>query len=469
MLSNFSSNVKSFNKQFWFLSLILFLERISWWIILIQMPIYIAQKGVDGGLGMSQNHKGVIFFIWAVVQNLTTIFAGGYSEKIGFKKTITLAFVLIASGLLIQSTQKDYFLFLFGILIMGIGSGIFKPSLQGLFANQLNSSNSALAWAWYVLLINLGIFFVGTPLSKYFREQSFTMVFVGAALIIVLNLILWLLFQKNDTDHEYRNYNITKINFKHIVTSALEPRVLFFVLPMSGFMAIYFQFYETLPNFIFDWINTSDIVKYFALSKHFTMETDFGTVVTYEWIYNLNTGLVMIMIMFMSWILSKYNASKILIWGLSIATLGLGLSGISNSGLLLCLGIIVYTIGELIVNPKFSEKLTLIAGENSKAQYLGYFSISSIIGLGTGALSGGYLYGNLAEKSSLAIKYANQHNININHVDSFNSLSIKLAMSKVELTHLLWDTYNPAIVWLPFFIIGVISVISLIIYKKKYG
>ncbi|MGA2296785.1 MAG: MFS transporter, partial [FCB group bacterium] len=132
------SEIKQIPSVFWLLNLLQMLEKLAYWCVLLQMPIYIAQKDIPGGLHWEQMSKGIIFFWWALVQNIVPIFSGGFADKYGRKKVMMLAFIIIAIGYLLLGTQKDYNIFLCGTIILGFGSGLFKPALQGAVAKTLD-------------------------------------------------------------------------------------------------------------------------------------------------------------------------------------------------------------------------------------------------------------------------------------------------------------------------------------------
>nr|HPI21255.1 MFS transporter [Candidatus Kapabacteria bacterium] len=67
---------------------------LAYWALLIQLPIYIAQKDMAGGLQWEQTTKGIIFFWWAIVQNLVPIFAGGFADRYGRKNFLLVSIVL---------------------------------------------------------------------------------------------------------------------------------------------------------------------------------------------------------------------------------------------------------------------------------------------------------------------------------------------------------------------------------------
>ena len=105
------------------------------------------------------------------------------------KISLMLAFIIIAIGYFLLGTQKDYYLFLCGTIILGFGSGLFKPALQGAVAKTLDNKNSSVGWGIYFMLLNFAVFF-GPPLSKFLKEISWGAVFIGSAVIILLNFIL---------------------------------------------------------------------------------------------------------------------------------------------------------------------------------------------------------------------------------------------------------------------------------------
>ena len=443
------------------------LEKLAYWCVLLQLPIYIAQKDIPGGLHWEQTIKGIIFFWWALVQNIVPVFSGGFADKFSHKKTMLISVVIIAIGYLILATQKSFYPFLFGTIILGLGSGMFKPALQGSVARAIDNTKSKTGWAVYFMLLNLAVFF-GPPLSKILKEISWEMVFIGSAVIVLLNLIILLFLKENNkiVQQEIQQYPV----LKNIFTNLLKPRVGLFVIIMSGFTIIYMQFYETLPNFIYDWTDTSGLASTLHLPKFMLMETARGTMISYEWLYNLNSGLVFLGVVLVSWWFSKIQRNYALLIGIFFAGCGLFLSGATYYGSLTVAGIIVYTFGEMLTNPKFAEQMSILAGKSEKAMYMSYLNISLAIGLGGGSLLGGWLFKHYAEKATLAVNYLHAHYgiKNISSVDAFGKLSELTKMNVNDLSLLLWKEYQPWLVWLPFFAIGIISCVSLYFYSRKF-
>src|SRR6185369_5237952 len=84
-----------------------------------------------------------------------------------------------------------------------------------------------------------------------------------------------------------------------------RPRLAIFILIMSGFWLMFMQLYDMLPNFIVDWVDSSNIVQALHLPRFFTVETPRGTQIAQEWLINANAGLIILCVVWVSWLVSR--------------------------------------------------------------------------------------------------------------------------------------------------------------------
>lgn len=451
----------SYSKDYWLLNIVQMIERLSYWIMIIQIPIYIAQKDAIGGLHFEQTTKGVIFFWWALVQQMSPVFFGGVSDRIGRKLSLFISSAFVILGYVLLATQREFSTFLAGTLVLGFGLGTYKPALQGWIARELEGRNTSMGWGIYVFLVNLSVF-GGPIMAIYLKSISWQAVFYGSAMIFALNMLV-LLFIKSHKQKNIPSENILKL----LIQTVFTRKIGLLILIMTGFTMTYMQFYETLPNFIFDWSDTSSIAKY--LPEFMLSETNRGTMIAYEWLYNLNSGLIILLVLFMSKITDKIKITKALSVGIVLGGIGLFAAGYSQSGILLVLGIVCYTFGEVIINPKYPEYIANIAPEQSKSLYLGVMNISWAIGFAGGGLVGGWLYKHFAEKAHFASNLLISKGIeNISPSESFMKAMEVTGMNANELTKHLWDMNNPNLIWVPFLILSLLSVVGMYFYSKKY-
>lgn len=440
------------------------IERLSYWIVVLQMPIYIAQKDVDGGLGWTHIEKGIIYFWWAIVQNLSPLFFGTLADKYGQKRIMFASFFIVIIGFISMGTISSFFPFLFSTLLLGLGLGMFKPAIQGAISNELNSQNSASGWGTYVLLVNLSVF-LAPPIAIYLKGIDWTWLFYGSALIFSLNFLV-LLFVKQTRYNLIKN----KIDVKNYFKILFQPQIITFLILISGFTILYMQFYETLPNYIYDWIDTVAFAKKYNLPKFLLSDYGNGLSISFEWLYNINTGLIVLFVLPLSIITKKLPIIKTISLGMLIASVGLALSGLVFEASIVILGFVVYTFGEMIVNPKLTEYMSSISETDKKSTYLSFLSLSWTIGLAGGGLIGGYLYHHFGDKANLAQRYLNEV-LNIKHNNPATSLEIltqKTGLSSSDLTHLLADKYNPGTFWIIFILVGILASLGMLIYNKVF-
>ncbi|MGQ9818717.1 MAG: MFS transporter [Candidatus Kapaibacteriales bacterium] len=441
-----------------------FLEKLAYTIILIQLPIYIAQKDAPSGLHWQQETKGLIFFIWALVQNSVPLFSGYLSDRISNKKIIQIGLFTSLLGFVGLMYSKSVFLFILSTILIGIGSGSFKPALQGALAFFYEIKHSQKIWPVYIIIINIAFFTAGY-LSKKLKEINWTFVFAFSALITFVNfLLVSFFFPKLQFQHQNKLNALSSEELqKKVLQKTYKPKLILVLSVATCFMLIYMQFYESLPNFIYDWTDTSRIAEQLNLPKPMLTETPRGLQIGYEWLYSLNAILTIMFILLVTSILKKIPKTMSLSLGLFFTTSGLVLCGFFIDGSYLLVGIIIYTLGEMIVNPKLLEFISDISPIDKKSHYFGLLNISSLIGLCVGAISGGYFYKHIAEKSTLALKYLNlnfhQFATATNITNPLNELANLTRLSPPELTLLLWETFNPYFFWVPFISFGILGII----------
>lgn len=430
------------------------MKQAALWITILQLPVYIAQKDA-GGLGWDQSIKGIILFVWVLFQNIASVIFGGFSDKIGRKRSLFLSHLLMIIGYLIISSADSYLLFFLGVIFLGVGSGIFKPILEGSIAGELTSENSSKGWSFYIIAVNIGVIW-STLLIDPLRDAGWNWIFIGSAFILTIDIFLLFFIKKSR-----QNYHLDSVlnNFKKAIKHKELWRIVFI---MSGFTAIYMQFYEMLPNYFLDWTDSRSIAD--LLPAHFSFERNGERYLSYEWIFWLNPILVVLTIIPVTNALKKNFAFGSLGFGMALIIVGVSTIAFTQLGWFVIIGVCIYTFGEMIVRPKFFEYVSSLSNENNKSLYMSFVNLSYAIGYLFSAIAGGFIYQYYGEKSEFAKK------LNIadsSTVDHFGKYIVYSGDSYSEATKNFWDTYNPWVVWLPFLTLGIISYIFLIFLNKK--
>jgi len=451
-------------RAFWMLNIIEMFERLAYYGMRVVIPIYIAQADEIHGLHFTQAQKGEIFAWWALVQTGVPIFSGGFADRYGYKKTIAISIVIKVIGYLLMATQRTYGGFMLGCLVLAFGTAIFKPGVWGSMQRTMDNKSSSLGWGVFYMLVNVGGF-LGPPLAHYLHGWSWPTVFFGCAAIVSLNFLMLLTYPVIEAGGKQVGgvLKTAWITFSNL----FNLRLIVFILIMSGFWLMFMQLFDLLPNFIVDWVDSTALVKGLHLPAMFLTQTPRGPMVSQEWMINLDAGLIVLLVVWVSHLVSRMRRVHSIFIGIAIASAGLLLAGFTMSGVACLAGIACFALGEMLSSPKMNDYLGVIAPEGKKGLYMGYANMPTAIGWYFGSKLAGNLYGEHGEKAGLALRYLEQHGgvpAGVDRTNAMEALQRTASLDPGAATTLLWHTYQPFQVWYPFVAVGVASAVGIFLY-----
>jgi hypothetical protein len=268
-----------------------------------------------------------------------------------------------------------------------------------------------------------------------------------------------------------------------------DARLVTWLLIMSCFWLMMYALWDLQPNFVTDWNDSGDVAglieKVPFLPDSWVMETDRGAQVPQELLINLNAILIVIFVIPVSILVRKMRTLESMVIGMAMATAGVLIAGLTNTGAIFLIGVAGFSFGEMLTGPKKSEYLGLIAPPGKKGLYLGYVNIPVGIGGYIGAKLQGELYGKVGEKAVLAQKYLAEHTdflggdtwdgkvssldstLGVYRTDAFLKMQEVTGLDATAATEMLWNTYSPGpAVWFPFAAIGVGAIIALVVFAR---
>lgn len=462
--SSFWGQTRGLTWPFWVANIMETIERLAYYGVRVVIPIYIAQADEIGGLHFSQSDKGFIFLWWALVQSILPVLSGGFADRYGYKRQIVVAIMLKSLGYLLMATQRTFWLFLAGCLLLAAGTAVFKPPIQGTFVKTLTNKTSGVGWGFFYMVINIGAF-LGPPLAHFLYGYSWPTVFYGCAILVNLNL-LWLFSYREVNSGADKSTGVWEV-MVDTTREILNPRLLAFILIISVFWAVLEQLWDTLPNFIVDWVDSYPLARHlpeFMLSRNLSR----GPQLAQEWVINLNPFLVILFVAPLSWYSNQLmRRLTSIFFGFIIVSLGTYVIGARMSIFTCLAGIACFTVGEMLCSPKMREYLAVIAPPDKKALYMGYASIPYALGWGYGSFLAGQIYERTGEKAGLALCYMTEvlkvHDLP-DRSHAFATLAERLGQTPAQVTQLLWDKYDPGWVWTPFAIAGIVAAVAMYIF-----
>ena len=379
---------------FWVVGGMEMIERLAYYGVKAVAVLYAKDPVSEGGLGVNLSQFGTLLMVWAFVQTFLPVFTGGLSDRHGYKLTIFISTVVKIAGYLVMAWFPTYWGFFAGAIVLATGTAIFKPGIQGTLVKTTNRYNSSVAWGVFYQTVNIGGF-LGPLVAGLLRKMEWAYVFYACAGIISINFLLLLTYREvNKQERLERNRQIRSglIKRPNLVRESLgelaKPHVWTYLLLFSGFWFMFNALFDVLPAHIDDWVNTSDIIATLfpggrsenTLVNFFVITNAAGTAIQPEGMLNVNAGLIMITCFFFAWLSGLMRATTSMAIGTLLATAAMFMIGWSTLGWAVLMAIAVFSVGEMLSSPKFSEFIGNFAPHDKKAMYLGFSQMPLAIG-----------------------------------------------------------------------------------------
>lgn len=519
--------IASLSYVFWVVGAMEMVERLAFYGVKAVAAIYATDPVSKGGLGVTASEFGTLLAFWALVQTLLPAFTGGLSDRYGYKLTIFCSTVIKILGYVIMALFHSYWGFYAGAVVLAAGTAVFKPGVQGTLVKATNRSNSSMAWGVFYQTVNIGGF-LGPIVAARMRSEfaaispahGWTMVFVACALIIGCNFLLLLTYREIGKEERLERAQLRRAGelqqeslWIESLRELAKPHVFVYLAIFSGFWFMFNSLFDVLPMHIRDWVDRTDIVATLftdgqtsnSFFKFFLGMNANGTDINPEGMLNVNAGLIMITCFLFAHFSGLMRATTSMLVGTLMATFALFAIGHVTAGWAMVGVILIFSIGEMLSSPKFSEFIGNFAPHDKKAMYLGFSQIPFAIGWTLEGKLGPWLYGifaskdkfsrelllerldlntatlpsgagvaQLAEQSTLdpqqiqdlAAGGAEQLVDAIPQGEAFDWLVTMTGESPKALTEVLYQTHDIYMVWYIMGCVGIVSALGIYLYGK---
>lgn len=474
---SFFGVIRSYNKNFWVASAMELFERWAWYGLFAVLALYLTGSTDEGGLGFTHTEKGQIMGIVTAILYLLPMFTGVIADKIGYKLSLIIAYVILISGYYFMGEVSSYTSVFLVFLWVAVGAAMFKPVASAIITKNTDKSNSTLGFGIFYMMVNIGGF-IGPAFSSTLRTQyGWKIVFLQAAIVIALNLLILIFFFK-EGDRVKKVESISEAvssSLKNIWEAVKDSRLSILLVIMVGFWTMFNQLFYTLPTFIEDWVNTKALHDSIAQISPWIASamSGGGDSVNPEMLINLDAGSIILFQLVVSYFVLKIRHVSAMIAGFFIASIGIGITFYTGNGLYTILGIMIFAIGEMMTNPTFSSFIALISPKGKEALYMGTYFLPIFLGNFLTTFVSGNLYQAWSDKLSLLQTEMTNRGIQMPEVtkeftknDYFAMASEKLGLTQTQMTQLIWDTYNPNKIWYVIVGIGIVTILALAIYDK---
>jgi hypothetical protein len=238
-----------------------------------------------------------------------------------------------------------------------------------------------------------------------------------------------------------------------------------------------------LPKYVDDWVQTAPMVRFLfgpggtqSGFWKFVLGLDGnGSTIQPEGIVNINSALIMFTCFLVAGLSAKMRATTSLLVGTIFIVSALVVFGLSNLVGFAFLAMVLFSFGEMLASPKFSEFLGNIAPPDKKAMWIGFSQAPILIGWTLEGILGPVLYQVFSSKDDFARQMLReQYGFTVNQVsksaihvgEAFKKLVEVSGKTPDELTQLLYNSHHVGMTWICFAAVGLLSAVMIFFYGQ---
>ena len=386
-----------YSRAFWVANSVELLERMSYYAVFIVLTLYLSNI-----LGFNDFEASMISGLFSGGLYLLPIFSGAYADKIGFRKSMLIAFLLLTIGYfglgvfptLLESTglvsygvtthfngltsSGSRWIIVPILFVLMIGGSFIKSIISASVATETTEATRAKGYSIFYMMVNIGAFTGKTvidPLRDVIGDRAYIFINYFAAAMTLLALIA-VFFLYKSAHHAGEGKSMADIG-RGFLRILCNWRLLILILIITGFWMVQQQLYATMPKYVI------------RLA---------GEGAKPGWIANVNPFVVVCCVNFITRLMAKRTAITSMNVGmflipLSALLMAMGnvlgndiISGLSNITLMMIAGIVIQALAECFISPRYLEYFSLQAPKGEEGMYLGFSHLhsflSSIFGFG---------------------------------------------------------------------------------------
>ncbi len=334
-------------------------------------------------LGLSAAAVGLVLATRMVVQQGLTIFGGAIADGIGYKPVITLGMFVRMLGFVVFAFAHSFGGLMLGAVIAALGGVMFESTFRASLADLVPPRERTIAFTLSSLMSRIGTM-VGPLLAVVFYPLGFFTLSMAAAACFAIAGLLTIFLLPGDRKRESHGgvgAAARQIPSMFRTVWANKPFVVFTALT-AGYWFIFNQIFLSLPLYV-SYLTSSES----AVGALLALNSGFALVAQYPVVAFVNRFLAPMRI-----IIIGFTICAIGLAGFTLARLAPANAGTAGVVALLILPILVYALGDMLVQPTIQAITSNLAEPHALGSYFGFASFGMAVGGGLGNGLGGVIF-----------------------------------------------------------------------------
>jgi dipeptide/tripeptide permease len=368
-----------FPPTFWIANVVELCERAAYYGTFIALRTYLLRV-----VGLDDVQAGFLAGIFSALIYLFPFFTGAAADRIGFRTSLALAFLLLTVGYGALGVFNTLGPVLVGLMLIVLGGAFVKPVITGTAARYSSDANRARAFSLFYMMVNIGSFTGKTIVAPIRIDMGVNNVpyFSAAASAVALILVLLLYRPKENGDARPRSVRET---FAGMRAALSNMRFLALILITAGFWAIQGQLYASMPDYVIRMA---------------------GETYKPEWYANVNPLVVVLCVVWVTQMVRNWAPARSISLAMALiplSSLVMAMSAWIHQPIMLfgapvhpitatmVVGIAIQGFAECFLSPKYLEFASKQAPPGREGLYLGYAHLNTFFAWLFGFIFAGYL------------------------------------------------------------------------------
>jgi dipeptide/tripeptide permease len=368
-----------FPRAFWTANIVELCERAAYYGTFIALRTYLLRV-----VGLDDVQAGWLAGLFGALIYLFPFFTGAAADRLGFRNSLLLAFLLLAVGYGALGVFHTLNPVLVGLFLIVLGGSFVKPVITGTAARSSTEVNRARAFSIFYMMVNIGSFTGKTIVAPIRIEMGVNNVpyFSAVAAAVALVIVAFFYWPKENGESRPRSVGET---LKGMLTAMGNLRFSSLILITAGFWAIQGQLYASMPDYVIRMA---------------------GETYKPEWYANVNPLVVVLCVVAVTQFVRKWPPEA----SISVAMLLIPLSSVAMAAsqwihgsvtilgaavhpitLMMVVGIAIQGFAECFLSPKYLEYASRQAPHGREGLYLGYAHMNTFFAWLFGFVFAGYL------------------------------------------------------------------------------
>jgi dipeptide/tripeptide permease len=391
------------SKAFWVANVVELLERAAYYGVFIVITLYLSRI-----LGFNDIQAAAIAGVFSACLYLLPTFTGALADKIGFRRSMLLAFSLLTAGYaglgvfptMLESAglaeysmttrftglteNKIRYAIIPIMALIVIGGSFIKSVISGTIARETTPENRAKGFSVFYSMVNIGAF-SGKTIVKPLREAMgneglITLNYFSATMTLLALIAIFFFYKSAQHAGEGKSFRQIGHAFVKVCTNG---RLLLLIFIITGFWMVQHQLYATMPKYVL------------RLA---------GEGASPSWYANVNPLVVVLMVNSVTQMMRKRSALTSMTIGMFIMPVSalcmsygnvfdpsVSIVGMHPVAFMMVVGIVFQGLAETFISPRFLEYFSLQAPKGEEGLYLGFSHLHSFLSSLFGFGLSGYL------------------------------------------------------------------------------